>query len=240
MWICEKCKTEIEDNFNECWNCYDDKVLLEDIENEAKEERKVINKDLSKNTGKYQETKWVCKKCNEENKDHSDICSNCGISFKEGFSKKLLTQKISRDKFLVSEVNKYRIFGIDILAILFGIIIFIVFGLLFIWFNLVIQLPEMYFNGVMIGLFLCSPILAQKIMTQYILRKKIKEFDSKQGVEYYDNGNVKLEKIPKDGNVIYKYYYKNGQVRSETIMQNGKRVGKLRKWDEQGNELESE
>ncbi len=58
---------------------------------------------------------------------------------------------------------------------------------------------------------------------------------------YYPDGTLKYEVIFSDHNKTHKYYYKNGQLKSESIInKEGKRVGKFRRWDEEGNELEGE
>jgi len=58
---------------------------------------------------------------------------------------------------------------------------------------------------------------------------------------YYPDGTLRYEVIFLDENKTYKYYYKNGQLKSESIInKEGKRVGKFRRWNEEGNELEGE
>lgn len=41
MWTCKKCNEELEDEFDECWKCFDNTSILEEIDNSEKREKKI-------------------------------------------------------------------------------------------------------------------------------------------------------------------------------------------------------
>mgnify|MGYP006188358569 FL=1 len=60
-------------------------------------------------------------------------------------------------------------------------------------------------------------------------------------MSYYDNGQLYLDRIYKDGKLegIWKSYYENGQLNYEWNYKEGKLISQ-KCWDENGNKIECE
>ena len=63
MWTCEKCKEEIEDNFDSCWNCIkesDVKEEMDRINSEKPDINTLIKEESKKAKTKYRRWQNVC------------------------------------------------------------------------------------------------------------------------------------------------------------------------------------
>jgi len=62
MWTCEKCKEEIEDNFDSCWNCIKESDVKEEIDrvNSEKPDSNTLIEESKKNKKVYRAWQKVC------------------------------------------------------------------------------------------------------------------------------------------------------------------------------------